>query len=121
MNFHNPTPTYFRSRANSRFLRELDNQKVFSISTDRKLWLSVGKLLLVLCPIMLSINLWLASSLNNLEKSVQVVENVRHELIDCQINLRAKRDQLLSPERVRILAAQKLALHVPGKEQVNVF
>lgn len=121
MNFHNPAETYFRPRARAHFLQELDQQKVFSLSGDRKLWRSVGKILLILCPLLLAVNLWLASSFNNLEKSVQVVENLRYELMESQNNLRAKRDQLLSPERVRIIAAQKLSLHVPGKEQVRVF
>jgi len=88
---------------------------------DRELWLSVGKILLVLCPMVLAVNLWLASSFNNLEASVQAVESVRHELMDNQINLRAKRAQLFSPERVQMIAAEKLSLHVPGKEQVKFF
>jgi hypothetical protein len=119
MNFRNPAQSYLRPRANVHFLQALDNQKVFSLSGDRKLWISVGKMLLVLCPLLLAMNLWLASSFNNFEQSVQALELVHQEHMDSQNNLRTKRDQLLSPERVRVFAAEKFALHAPKKEQVN--
>lgn len=121
MNFHNPAQSYFRPMVNTRFRQQLRKQKVFFLPGDKELWLSVGKILLVLCPLVLAVNLWLASSFNNLEASVQAVESVRHELMDNQINLRAKRAQLFSPERVQMIAAEKLSLHVPGKEQVKFF
>lgn len=121
MNFHNSAQPYFRARANARFLQQFDQQKVFSLSGDRKLWHAVGKMLLVFCPMFLAVNLWLGSCFNNLEQSVQAVENVRHELMDRQIGLSAKKSQLSSPERVRIIAAEKLSLNVPEKEQVTVL
>ncbi|MBU1565503.1 MAG: hypothetical protein KJ630_07730 [Proteobacteria bacterium] len=121
MNFHNPAQPYFRSRANTHSLQQLHKQKVFSLSRDRKVWFSAGKMLLVLCPMLLAVNLWLASSFNKLSQSVQVLENVQHELIESQITLRIKKDQLFSPERVRVIAAEKLALNIPEKEQVKVF
>jgi cell division protein FtsL len=119
--YHNSAQPYFRSRPNSRFLQQYSKQKVYSLSGDRNLWLAVGKPLLVFCPLFLAMNLWLASCFNNLEQSVQAVENVRHELMDRQINLRAKKDQLSSPERVRKIAEEKLSLYVPEKEQVMLF
>jgi len=76
-------------------------------------------MLLVFCPILLAVHLWLASSFNTLQKSVQADEIVRYELMENQISLKAKRDQMLLPERVRVIAAEKLALHVPEKEQVT--
>jgi hypothetical protein len=121
MNFHNPAQSYFRPLANTHFKNQLQKQKALSWPGDKELWFSVGKMLLILCPIILVVNLWLASSFKNLEVSVQAVENVRHELMDNQINLRAKRAQLFSPERVQMIAAEKLSLHVPGKEQVKFF
>jgi hypothetical protein len=64
----------------------------------------------------LAANLWLSSSLRNLELSVQEVEGVRQELIDTQRSLRAKRDRLYAPERIRMIAAEQLSLYVPDKE-----
>ena len=121
MNFHYPAQPCCRPRVNSRFLQQLDNQQVTSRSVDRKLWLSVGKVLLVLCPMVLAVNLWLASSFKNLEQSVQALENVSHQLMENHISLRAQRDQVFSPERVRIIAAEKLSLYAPEKEQMKFF
>jgi hypothetical protein len=118
MNMHNPAQPYFRPM---RFRQQVRKQKAFSLPGEKELWISIGKMLLVLCPMVLAVNLWLASSFNNLEASVLAVENVRNELMDSQIHLRAKRAQLFSPERVQALAAEKLSLHVPGKEQVKSF
>lgn len=81
----------------------------------------MGKLLIVLFPMVLAVHLWLAHCHENLEKSVRAAENVRHEFIDRQINLGAKKTQLSSLEHVRTVAAEKLSLYVPGKDQVQVF
>lgn len=116
MNFHCPVQPCLRPRANARLLQQLNNQKVFSRLGDRKLWVAVVKVLLILCPMFLAVNLWLASAANKLELPVQAAENVRHQLIDTQISLRAKRDQLYAPERIRIIAAEQLSLYVPEKE-----
>ncbi len=78
-------------------------------------------MLLVFGPIVLVGHFWLASLFNNLEKSVHAAENVRHELVDSQICLRAKRDQMFSPEWIQSNAAEKLSLHTPAKEQVLVL
>ena len=121
MNFHNPAQPYFQPRANSHFLQQLNNQKVCPLWGDKTLLFSVGKILLVLCPIMLALHLWLASSFNNIHESVQRGESIRRELMESQVKLSAKREQMLVPERVRVVAAEKLALHVPEKEQVTLF
>ena len=101
------------------FFQQLSNQKVCPPWSDGRLLLSIGKMLLVFCPMLLAVHLWLASSFNTLQKAVQAGETVRHELMENQNSLRAKRDQMLLPERVRVIAAEKLALHVPAKEQVT--
>lgn len=121
MNFHNPAQTYFRPTPRSSFHQELFNQRAYSLAGEKRLWLSVGKLLLVLLPVVLAGHLWLAHANQNLERRVRGAENVRHQCIDTQIDLVAKKTQLSSVERVRIMAAEKLSLYVPGKEQVQVF
>jgi len=119
MNLYNPAQSYSRPKADLHFFQQLSNQKVCPPWGDRRLLLSVGKMLLVFCPMLLAVHLWLASSFNTLQKAVRADETVRHELMENQISLRAKRDQMLLPERVRVIAAEKLALHVPEKEQVT--
>jgi hypothetical protein len=121
MNYCNPAQSYLRTKARPSFFQPLGKQKVAAHSGNRKLLLSIGRTMFVLCPIFLAANLWLASSVKNLEQSVQVFGNVHHELLDTQIKLRAKKDQMLAPERVRVIASQKLSLYVPQKDQVLTF
>jgi hypothetical protein len=121
MNIHNPAQPYYRARAHSNLFRQLSGRQDISRSGDRKVWRAVGKMLLVFSPLVLAINLGLASCSHTLEQSVQAVSNVRHERVERQISLRAKKEQLSSPERVRIIAAQKLSLYVPDQEQVKVL
>lgn len=118
MNSHHPTQTYFRPRASSNFGQQLCQRNVLGY---RKLWPAIWNMLLVLCSILLAVNLWLTHIITNLEQAVQTVENVCHELTEIQISLRAKREQLYSPEHVLMLASQKLSLDVPDKEQVKMF
>ena len=119
MNSHYPAQPYFRPPANAHFFQQLSNQKVSPLWGDRTLLFLVGKMLLVFCPILLAVHLWLAASFNNLHTSVQMGEIVQHGLMESQSSLKAKRDQMLLPERVRVIAAEKLALHVPDKEQMT--
>ena len=116
MNYNYPIDPCFRPRANSPFLLQLSNQKVTSRAGHKKLRLAVVKVLLLLCPMVLAVNLWLSSSLRNLELSVQEVEGVRQELIDTQLSLRSKRDRLYAPERIRVIAAEQFSLFAPEKE-----
>ena len=118
MNSHHPTQTYFRPRASSSFGQQLYQQKVLGY---KKLWPAIWNMLLVLCSILLAVNLCLTHIITNLEQAVQTVENVRHEFTEIQISLRAKKEQLYSPEHVLMLASQKLSLNVPDKEQVKAF
>ncbi|MFH0782316.1 MAG: hypothetical protein V2B20_10260 [Pseudomonadota bacterium] len=118
MNIHSQVQPYLRPMTKSGFRQHLCKQKTFPLLGDKRLWISVGKMLLVLCPMVLVGHLWLASLFKNLEKSVHAAENVHHELMDSQISLRTKRDQMFSPEWIQNNAAEKLSLHTPVKEQV---
>lgn len=66
-------------------------------------------------------HLGLASSFHKTQQSVQTLSAVREGLMASQKALKVKRDGLLSPDRVLLVAAEKYALHVPVKEQVSVF
>ncbi len=121
MNFHNSAQTYYRPRAHSHLFQQLTSQQDISRSGDGNVRRVVGKVLLVFCPLVLAINLGLASCSHTLEQSVQAVSNDRHERMERQIGLRAKKEQLSSPERVRIIAAEKLSLYVPDQEQVKIL
>jgi hypothetical protein len=119
MILHYPTQTNLHRRANPHIQHEFYQQKHFSLIGDRKAWIAVGKTLLIFCPMFLAANLWCTNMYEDLTQSVDRFENARHQLVDSQIKMRAKRDQLFSPEHIRILAAESLALDVPEKEQIR--
>lgn len=116
MNYHCSNYHCIRPRANSSFLLQLGNQKVSTWKDHKKTRIAVVKVLLLLGSIVLAVHLWLSSSSRNLDHSVQKVDRVRQELIDTQLSLRAKRDRLYAPERIRMIAAEQLSLYVPDKE-----
>jgi len=121
MNFHNPAQYYSRPMVNTRFRQQLRRQRVFTWSADKVLFVSIGKVLLVLLPLVLALNLLFAVWSNHLAASVVKVDDVHQVLMDKQIKLRAEKAQLYSPEQVQLLAAEKFSLHVPGKEQIKYF
>lgn len=121
MNFQNPAQPYHRTRAHSHLFQQLTSQQDISRSGDRKVWRAGGKVLLVFSLLVFAINLGLVSCSRTLEQSVQAASNVRHERLGRQTSLRVKKEQLSSPERVRLIAAEKLSLYVPEQEQVKVF
>jgi hypothetical protein len=122
MNFHhyNSQP-YFRQKVDAHFSQHIRKQKGFSWSGDRRLWFALGKTLFVLSPLLLLLNLWLVSHCAGFDYRLQVEGKVRQQLISQQVNLKVKKQQVSSPERVRLVAAERLALHVPEKEQVKHF
>ena len=122
MNFHhyNSQPSC-RRKVDAHFSEHLRKQKGFSWSGDRRLWFALGKTLFVFGPLLLMLNLWLVSRCTGLDERLQVVAKVRQQLIGEQVNLKIKKQQVSSVERVRLIAAERLALHVPEKEQVKHF
>ena len=121
MNFHGTVRPYFRQKTNPQFFQQLSRQKVCSPFCDRDFLVALGKMVVVFCPVLLALHLWLAASFDSLQKSVQVGENIRYERMESQADLKIKWDQMLLPERVQVIAAEKLALHVPEKEQVTLI
>lgn len=118
MNSHHPTPTYFRQEAALRLRQQVCRPHIWA---DARTWLRLRNMLCIICAILLAVNFWLSHILANLEQALQTEENVRHELTETQISLRATRDQMYSPDHIQMLAAQKLSLHIPDKEQIKVY
>lgn len=118
MNSYHPTQSYFRQGADLRIRQQVYRRNVF---VDTKIWPRIRNMLFILCSILMAVNLWLSHIVANLEQALQTVENVRHELTETQISLRATRDQMYSPDYIVMLASQKLSLQIPEKEQVKVY
>jgi hypothetical protein len=119
MLFHQHTATYCRQKSHSFFPQQLYNQYVFSLLGDGKVWVAVRKILFILCPMLLVGHLLLVSICLDLEQSARKVDDVHHSLIETQIKLRFKRDKIFSADYVRMLAAEKLFLHVPDVNQIS--
>ncbi len=119
--YHSHLQPCFRQKVDAHFSQHLRKQKGITWSGDRRLWLALGKTLFVLTPLLLLLHLWLVSRCAGLDDRLQVQGKVRQQLVSEHVNLRVKKQQVSSPERVRLVAAERLALHVPGKEQVKHF
>jgi len=82
---------------------------------------AVGKVALVLLPLVLTINMILSSAVHDIERSFAAVDNQRHESMDKNIELLAHRARFLAPDNIQQLAGQKLALFAASGDQVERF
>ena len=121
MNFYHQTQPQYRQKINPYFPTQFYQQKAPTFLIDRKVWLALRKVLLILCVLITGTHLWLSSIFLNLEQSIRVLENTRHELIECHIDLSAKRDNLYSAEHILTIASERLSLNSPDKEQVQIL
>ena len=120
MNFHNTTQlSYLRPVTNIGFRQHLQPRGVVDLLGGVVLWKAVGKVLLVLLPLMLAANIFLAGSVNEVGQSLASVDNKRHELTDKNIGLLAQKARLYAPERVGQLAGQKLSLYAASPGQIE--
>ena len=85
------------------------------------LWKAVGKLALGFFACALVVRIGMGFYLNSLEQATLSAENVRHELMDTNISLLAKRASLLAPEHMDRVAGRLLSLDRPGEGQVLIY
>ncbi|MDK9708750.1 MAG: hypothetical protein OEL83_17035 [Desulforhopalus sp.] len=120
MNFHNTTQlSYLRPVTNIGLRQHLQPRGVVDLLGGVVLWKAVGKVLLVLLPLMLAANMFLAGIINNVGQSISSVDDQRHELMDKNIGLLAQKARLYAPERVGQLAEQKLSLYAASPGQIE--
>jgi hypothetical protein len=123
MNFHNTTQvSYLRTVPNLGVRQQLQSRGVFELPGGLVLWKAVGRIMLLVLPFVLAANMFIASTINGVERSLEAVDNQRHELVDKNIGLLAQKARLNAPERVSQMAAEKLSLYsaVPGQiERIN--
>lgn len=122
MNFNNASQvSYLRSATQLGVRQQLSSRDVYDLPGGLVLWKAVAKTLLLMLPVVLAAHMFLASQINDIEKSLTVVDNQRHELTDTNIGLLAQRARLYAPERINQMA-EKLSLYAaaPGQiERVN--
>lgn len=121
MNYNNSTESYIRSVAKTGIRQHVRPQDPFDLSGWVALWKPVGKVLLMIFPLVLGINMFIASNVANIDRSIVNLDNKRHDLMDKNIELLAHKARLWSPVNMQQLAGEKLALHRDSGEQVGRF
>ena len=122
MNFHNSSQPYIQAinQANAA-PQSLGQRLAKRLPTSISFWRQVGKILFFVLPIVLAVNMYVSSSVSKINKSIVAVDNMHHELMDRNIELRAMKAQLRNPEQLQKIAAEKLSLYVHTKGQVGKF
>lgn len=120
MNYHNTQEVFLRPLINigvKQHLRARDPRELLGGPVMK----AVGKVTLVVLPLILALNMVLASAVRDTERSQTAVDDRRHELMDKNIELLAQRARLLAPDNIQQLAGEKMALFAASDEQVVRF
>ena len=118
MNYQNSMQYIAQPALDLKFRQTLRRRKALDLPGGKQLWMSSSKAALVVLAIMFCLNLWLGFAVTKANTSIQAIEANRHQLKNEEIILLAERAILMSEKQVRKQAGAKLALYVPGKEQV---
>jgi hypothetical protein len=120
MNFQTTSNvSYFRTYSNIGVRQQLQHRRSLYLPGGLVLWKAVGKAMLLLLPLMFLVHMFLASIIADVEQSLSSVDNQRHELVDKNIGLLAKRAYLYAPERVGQLAGERLSLYTASPDQIE--
>lgn len=121
MNFHNSTQTYLRPVAKVGLRQQLRPRDLFDLPGGLVLWRSVGKVMLFILPLVLLVNMIFGSFIGSVDRSITVVDNQHHELMDQNIEMLATKARLWDPAYMQKLAGEKLSLHAVSKKQIGKF
>lgn len=121
MNYNNSTEAYMRSIAKIGGRQQIGSGDLFDLSGWLILWKPVGRILLMIFPVVLAIHMFIGSAVTNTDQAIAMVDNQRHELMDKKIGLLAQRASLWAPDNIEKLAAEKLALYADSGKQVGWF
>jgi hypothetical protein len=121
MNYNNSTQAYMRSIAKIGGRQQVGSRDLFDLSGWLVLWRPVGKILLMIFPVVLVIHMFIASAVTNTDQKITMLDNQRYELMDKNIELLALKAKLWAPENIEKLAGEKLALYADSGDQVGRF
>ena len=121
MNYNNSSETYMRSVAKVGPQQNFRPRELFDISDWLVLWKPVGKVLLMIFPLVLVINMFVTSVISDVDRSLVSVDNQRHELMDKNFEMLARKARLWAPANIQKLAGDKLALQVNSGDLVGRF
>jgi hypothetical protein len=121
MNYNNSTEPYLRPTAKIGIRQHFRPRDFLDLSGWLPLWKPVGKTLLMIFPLVLLINMFVASAVTKTDRLIVNVDNQRHELMDKNIELLARKARLWAPVNMQKLAGEKLALQKDSGNQVGWF
>lgn len=121
MNIINTTQTYVRPTSKTPLLQQLCSHGLFELPGGVTLWRIAGKTALLMLPLVLAVNLLVASAITRIDNKIAVADNQRHELMDQNIEMLARKARIWAPENVRELAADKLSLFEGARDQIGKF
>jgi hypothetical protein len=101
--------------------QQVGSRDLFDLSGWLVLWRPVGKILLMIFPVVLVIHMFIASAVTNTDQKITMLDNQRYELMDKNIELLALKAKLWAPENIEKLAGEKLALYADSGDQVGRF
>ncbi len=119
INYNAPIQTFGRQTAGVAYKQQVRRQQTDEHSVSVAVWKAFGKLMLVTLPILFTVNLCLSLYQGRIGSSIVGAEEARFDLMNTNITLRAKKAFLMSPEYIQTVAADKLALYVPKKNQIK--
>jgi hypothetical protein len=121
MNYNNSTEAYMQSVAKIGVRQQGRARNLFDLSGWLALWKPTGKILLMIFPLVLVINMFIASAVVNTDRTIAGIDNQRHELMDKNIELLAGKATLWAPGNIQKLAGEKLGLYAGAGDQVGKF
>lgn len=121
MNYNNSTEAYMRSIAKIGGRQQIGSRDLFDLSGWLVLWKPVGRIMLMIFPVVLIIHMFIGFAVINMDQAISSIDNQRHELMDKNIELLARKASLWSPENIGKLAGEKLELYADSGDQVGKF
>lgn len=119
MNIQSHAHNVFPKAVQPEFRQNLRRRRGLELPGGILLWSAVAKVVLVIMPLILVGNLWFSSEMGLVETAIQAEQQALFQVNNENIIIRTEKARLLSPEHVRIVAADKLALMVPDPEQIQ--
>ncbi len=121
MMYQGSAQAYFRSAVHVGIRQHLSRRTTFELPGGLALWKAIGKVLLVLVPILLAVHLLLSSLAKTAVESVRAADDNHYNLTIANSLLKAERSRLMSPEQAQAIVGESFALHAPEKGQVRVY
>lgn len=111
----------YRSSVQIGIRQQLNRRGSLELPGGIALWKAVGKILLVLLPLVVGCQLVLTSLSTGMEKDIGRIDDQYYNLMITNSLLKAERTGLLTPAKVESLAGKKIALQKPEKGQILVY